>query len=374
MPAPQKLPSPADVPVSGITRRITILDVARRAGLSRSATAYALRDDHNASKATRERVQRIAQELGYRPDPVLSQLMSHLHSGQPKGYAGKIAFINPDPKRDFARTRPALHAIFKDATSRARVLGYELEEFWLHEPGRCPQRLARILLARNIRGIILSGVETRGTVLDFPWEQFASVRLGYSVREPALTRVVPHHYQNTMLALQQVWAAGYRRPGLLTLRRQDDAMVRLHIAAFLAYQDTLPPESRAGLMSGDSMEPEKIRAWFDEQRPDVILTTNYPARLHFAEAGIRVPQDVALVSLLRWDEQAGMAGVRPRVERLGTVAVNLLVSKLQHDERGIPDHCITVEMEGSWTEGPSMPRPAKTTKSAAKAKSRRPLR
>ena len=132
-------------------------------------------------------------------------------------------------------------------------------------------------------------------------------------------------------------------------------MVRLHVAAFMAFQEELPPENRVALMNSATMTPEKIRAWFDEQKPDVILTTNYPAKIHLAEAGIRVPRDAALVSLLRWDEEAGIAGVRPGFERLGAVAINQLVSLLQHDERGIPENCTTVELEGQWTNGASMP-------------------
>jgi DNA-binding LacI/PurR family transcriptional regulator len=173
--------------------------------------------------------------------------------------------------------------------------------------------------------------------------------------------------------MERVLAAGYRRPGLLTLKRQENSMVKLHIAAFLAYQNELAPENRVGLMNGDSMEGEAIRAWFDEHRPDVILTTNFPAQLHFEEAGIRVPQDVALVSLLRWDEQVGIAGVRPGFERLGTVAVNILVSMLQHDERGEPVDRTTVELEGRWVDGESMPlAQSRKPKARSVVKSRRP--
>jgi LacI family transcriptional regulator len=345
--------------------RVTIMDVARQAGLSRSGTAYALKDDPHVSKATRVRVQQIAAELGYRPDPMLSKLMAHLHAGRAKRYVGKIAFINPDPKSDFVQITPALTAFFADAKSRAAALGYETEEFWLHEPGRSPQRLARMLLARGIRGIVVGDMETRGRLPEFPWEHFAAVTVGYSVVQPILSRVVPHHYRNTVLAMERVLAAGYRRHGLLTLHRQEDAMVRLHVAAFMAFQEELPAESRVALMNSATMTPEKIRSWFDEQKPDVILTTNYPAKIHLKEAGIRVPQDVSLVSLLRWDEETGIAGVRPGFERLGTVAINQLVSLLQHDERGVPENCTTLELEGWWTDGTSMPgikRPSKKMK------------
>lgn len=119
---------------------------------------------------------------------------------------------------------------------------------------------------------------------------------------PPPPHVVPHHYRNTLLAMERVLGAGYRRPRLLTLHRQEDAMVRLHVAAFMAYQQKLAAGNRVRLMNSPQMTPASIRTWFDDQRPDVILTTNYPPNIHPRETGIRVPRDVALVSLLCWDE------------------------------------------------------------------------
>lgn len=338
---------------------INITELARHAGLSRSATAYALRNHPNSSQSTRERVQRLARELGYRPDPVLNKLMSRLRHKRETRYAGQLAFINPDEDRDYPVTTPAVRDFLNQAKARAREIGYQVEEFWLHEPGCSPRRLARILQSRGIEGIILGPKKRHGSVAMFPWADFSAVTMGYSVSEPALVRVVPHHYRNTLLAMERVLAAGYKRPGLLTLRSQEDAMVKLHVAAFLAQQQEMPPASRVELMNGDSMNPRLIRTWFQEQKPDVILTTNYPAWLHFAEAGIRIPEDVALVSVLRWDDEKGVAGVRPGMERLGLTAMNLLASQLQHDERGIPEDCTTVELEGRWVDDVSMPAPCR---------------
>lgn len=350
------MPRPVSPAPSRATAHVTIMDVARRAGLSRSATAYALRDDPNASKATRARVQKLAKEMGYRPDPVLSKMMAHLHAGRARRYLGKIAFLNPDPNPKFLRAIPAMNACFSDAAARAAALGYETEEFWLHEPGRTADRLARILRARGIRGIVVGAMEIRGPLPPFPWELFSAVTVGYSVASPSLPRVVPHHYRNTLLALERVAAAGYRRPGLLSLHRQENSMITLHAAAFMAYQMELPPAGRVAVLNSATMSPEHIRSWFDAEQPDVILTTNYPADEHLKEARLRVPKDVALVSLLRWDEKPGIAGVDPSFDRLGTEAINKLVSLLHHDQRGVPKNCTTLELEGLWVDGSSMPK------------------
>jgi DNA-binding LacI/PurR family transcriptional regulator len=55
---------PGTVPV----RRTTLADVAARAGVSVPLVSIVMRDAPGASAATRERVRRAAEELGYRPD------------------------------------------------------------------------------------------------------------------------------------------------------------------------------------------------------------------------------------------------------------------------------------------------------------------
>src|SRR3954470_4583453 len=49
-------------------RRLTLADVAAHAGVSVPLVSIVMRDVPGASPATRERVRRAADELGYRPD------------------------------------------------------------------------------------------------------------------------------------------------------------------------------------------------------------------------------------------------------------------------------------------------------------------
>src|ERR671927_1257591 len=53
---------------SAASRRPTLADVAARAGVSTALVSIVMRDAPGASVATRERVRRAADELGYRPD------------------------------------------------------------------------------------------------------------------------------------------------------------------------------------------------------------------------------------------------------------------------------------------------------------------
>src|SRR5688500_3309706 len=71
-------PTVTPAPDLSSDQRPTLRMIAQRAGLSGSAVSMALRTHPRISAATRERVQRIARELGYRPDPDVAKLMNHL--------------------------------------------------------------------------------------------------------------------------------------------------------------------------------------------------------------------------------------------------------------------------------------------------------
>ena len=58
--------------------RVGLREVAAAAKVSVMTVSLALRDNPRISATTRERVKRLAAELGYHPDPELSRLMNHL--------------------------------------------------------------------------------------------------------------------------------------------------------------------------------------------------------------------------------------------------------------------------------------------------------
>lgn len=326
-------------------------EVAREAGVSKTAASYALRDDPNIAPETRARIRGVAEALGYRPDPLLAKLMAHLHAGGGRKYAGKLAFLNVHEERDYWRTTAALSDFRRSAEKRAAELGYQAEEFWLYEPGRTPRRLAQMLIARGIRGLVVGSTGRRGSVVEFPWAKFAAVTVGYSVERPALHRVVTHHYRNTRLALRKATEAGHTRVGLLVDRASEATMENLHLAAFLAYQEEIPAEDRVPVLwcEGGGRR-EALRAWCVAHRPQVILSTG-AGRRELEEAGLRVPQDVALTKLLLWDAADGVSGVRPGYDRLGAAAINLLAGQLQHDDYGVPADPKVVLVEGLWCDG-----------------------
>jgi DNA-binding LacI/PurR family transcriptional regulator len=54
--------------------RVTIKDIAERAGVSKTTVSFAFNEPSRLARQTRERVRTIAAEFGYSPDPVVRTL------------------------------------------------------------------------------------------------------------------------------------------------------------------------------------------------------------------------------------------------------------------------------------------------------------
>src|SRR4051812_24271306 len=88
------MPRPSPQP----KRRVGLRDIAGAANVSVMTVSLALRGNPRIPLPTRDRVKRLAQQLGYQPDPELSRLMKHLRvSRMTRGRVG-IALVDFYPE------------------------------------------------------------------------------------------------------------------------------------------------------------------------------------------------------------------------------------------------------------------------------------
>ena len=75
-------------------RRVTIYDIAEKVGVSHVAVALALRNDHRVSEKRRIEIQKVAAEMGYVPDPMLSALASYRSQIRPAKLQNALIWLN----------------------------------------------------------------------------------------------------------------------------------------------------------------------------------------------------------------------------------------------------------------------------------------
>lgn len=334
-------------------------DVARAAGLSRSAVSLALRRDPSIPEATRQRVEAAARKVGYRPNPMIGALMSELRGGR-KGNRKEtctIAFIDLNPKTAPGGRRVLHRLYFEGARRQARELGYEVVPFTLSEQPMTLKRLRQILRNRGIQGVILAPLNEAHAPLDIDWSPFSIASLSYTTKEH-FHLCTHHHYANMNLALQTLREKGYRRIGFCTSARWDDRVEGLYSAAYLHTQ--LVDRSLANLpvclIRKHAGFRKTFAAWLEEARPEVLISSfGFPFFDTFRELGVSVPGDLGFVSLSCLEQHKDFAGIYECPEDIGALALDSVSAQMQRNERGIPEKPKVILREGVWQDGSTLP-------------------
>lgn len=318
----------------------TLKHIARETGLAVSSVSYALRGAPNIPPETARRVREVAERLGYRRNARIGELMAQVRRGRGPDVRDLLALVWLETGAGRSYTRE----VAEGAKSRAEQRGYALQEFTLAEAGGRPRRLADILAARGIPGVVFAPVFLRSRVeLDWPWEQFAVAVIGTAEWPVALSRAAHHHYEAMRLALAGLARLGARRPAVWLHRAADERAHRGWQAAWLAYGPT-SARSRLWLTEGDR-EIEDIAAWLARTRADGVIVSDsgYTPRLR------ATGWDGVVVTLNRRTPR-DVPGIDQAYGVIAGHAVDLVVAQLQCNERDPPETPRALLFPGRWTE------------------------
>lgn len=332
----------------------TMQQIAEAAGVSRMAVSLALRNSPKISKATKERIHRIADELGYRPNPMVSALMTQLRHGREVRKPSVLAYVTAFPTEDGWRQPGPFVAFFEGAKLRAEALGYVLDEWWLRRPGMTEQRFGDILFTRDIHGLIFAPLPGAGGALSLDWPRFASSTIAYSVTSPAINRASNDQFGTITMALGELTRLGYGRIGLAITKENDERVRQQWSAGMLVYQQGIPAELRVPILLATTPFERAFAAWFGKHRPDAVLGLTEECVTLIEESGARVPDDVGFAHLTLTSSEHEWAGVNQNSELVGAAAVDLVDAQLRRNERGIPAQAKTVLVPGVWVPGPTV--------------------
>lgn len=336
---------------------VTTRDIAARAGVSNATVSLALRNHPRISPATRDRVQRVADELGYRPDPQIAKLMHHLRLNRRPGFQSTIAAITTIPE---SMELEYLHDIHQAAKSRAESLGYAFMLMRVPNGTKEKPALQRILSSRGVEGLLVLPLRTPTDIerwLD--WEQFAVVSATYSNTAPEFHRVVPHQFGNALRICQELTDLGYRRIGLVQATGQDLA-VHHGFSAAVTWQNLLGGSEMVNPLLYPGLDPEGVEEWFHKEKPDVILTSGAgDSHIIAQKLGLKIPGPVGF-AVMNWYGQQDLAGIDEHPSEIGSAAVDLLHTKIVNGSIGIPEVPTVSMVSGKWMPGPSVQKTVST--------------
>ena len=307
-----------------LSKRVTLADVARRAGLSVSAASMILngRPDTRLSQDAHDRVHTAAAELGYRPNVAARGLKTDkTHT---------IAFVS-----DLVATTRYASGLITGAIAAAEAAGHVM---MVLETGGEPKRETEAIgaaLDRQVDGFVFASMRARELFLpEIAFETPAVMLNATNARFPRA--VLPDEREGGRTAVEVLFGAGFH-DGIALLghsEKQEQGLFRsatvaeriAGIRGAMADHDAeFSSEASIWLWEPDGGYQATTKILRQRNRPAAILAMNdrlaFGAYQAIAEAGLRVPEDISIVS---FDNDELAAYLRPG---LTTVA-------LPHQEMG----------------------------------------
>ena len=357
------------------SRRTTLSDIARAAGVHVTTVSLAMRNHPRIPEATKTRIRQLAEKLGYVPDPMMRALISYRAQNRARRNPPTLPKLTNRKTRWGWKKITAHPDFYAGAESKAKQLGFKLDHFWLGEPGLTHERLNSIFRARGITGLIIASHGfALGDALKLDWSRYSAVKIDYYPHQPLLHNVTNNHCDIARLAMQRVMEAGYRRIGFVMHRGWDHAVDNYWTAGFLCEQQNLAEEDRIPAYIFPDAKPVDgwfneygmpgvvdsvhFERWLDKHRPEILLSKAEFVLPALKALKLRIPHDIAFADLFLDDSTGLVAGVRQNHTTVGELAVELLAGQLQHNKYGVPAIPTTTFVEGTWFDGASCPRVA----------------
>jgi DNA-binding LacI/PurR family transcriptional regulator len=336
--------------------RVTLRDVATRAGVSMMTVSNVVRGYRHVSPETRQRVQHAIDELGYRPNLSGRSLAT--------GRSRVLALAVPDLRR--AYFAELAHVFARVSTAR----GYRL---LLEETGGTPEgerSVLRDLEVGIVDGVVLHPQALTATALDGLARDTPLVFLGEDPRPPRADQVAIDNVAAAAEALTHLVGLGRRRIGFLghepgTPSRTSELRLEGYRRALERAGQPFDTSLLVARAEGDALGAEAaLGAALDAGLAvDGLLCRDDLAAVGALRAlrlrGISVPDDVAVIG---WDAielgastVPSLTSVAPDTRALGERALDVLLRRM--DDPATAGRQITVGHRIVFRESAPAPDP-----------------
>lgn len=330
--------------------------IAEQAGVSRAAVSMALRNHPRIPSSTRERIQKIAKEMGWKPNPLLAEAMSAIRAGQPPVDRVTLAWITTGPRRDDWQTSDFDVRCHAGAVERAENAGYRLETFWMGDANNNPDRLGDILYNRGIVGVLIAPLREPDN-LPMQWERFAAATVAHTLISPRLHSANDNHVAGMQVCVARLHACNRRRIGLALSAKLDHRVADLWSAGYLleTFEEGLA-DPKLLHRPEDVVDEANFIRWVKKAKPDAIIGTKRQIPAWLEKAGYNVPKDIAYAGLDLNSSNGETAGIFQDARAIGAGAIDMIAGQLLRHERGIPEKPKTSIIDGHWIQGATMPK------------------
>lgn len=322
--------------------QLTIEDIARLAGVSRSTVSRVLNGQPSVRQSVRERVQEVIADHGYTPQAAARQLVTQR--------TRTIGLILPDTASNVF-SNPIFALMGQGVSQVCTQQGYISMQF-MGQRSMETQMLFSLLRSRHFDGVVLISGE-----YEDPGPAFLEkagipyVRIGHDPRHDDSKWVDINNTEAARCAVEHLIQLGHRRIAMIKGLARDTSSMERYIGYQQALHDAGIPLDEELVMEGDWTAACGYRTTQHflsiEVPPTALFSSNDIMVAGVVRAahenGVRVPEDLAIVGFDDLDQTTmifpELTTIRQPCMEMGARAAQMLIEQLENGNTE-PEHVI----------------------------------
>ena len=318
-------------------KRVTLKDIAERAGVSTALVSYVMNGKDKEGKVGKDmaaRINQIAEELNFKPHHIARSLRS--------GKSHTLGLVIADISNPFFAN------IARVVENEARSFGYTVIYGSSDEDPQKSSDLINVLLNRSVDGFIIVVTEnSQAKILELLEDKVPFVLLDRFLSDVVTDYVSTDNYRASYDACNHLYEMGYRQIGMIAYE-SDLPHMKDRIRG---YEDAL---SEQGVVRVDNHLQKvrvkevavKTRIAIDlmlagEEPVDAIIFCTYSLAVnglkYINELGLTIPDDLGVVSFGQAElfdlYQCPITYVMQQMDQLGKKAVQILIDNINNTDR-----------------------------------------
>jgi LacI family transcriptional regulator len=321
---------------------LTLEDVAKRAGVSRSTVSRVINDHPNVSEAVRKRVLKVIQKTGYHPHAAARTLASQR--------SWMIGLVLPHSVSQFF-TDPYYLYLTKGIAQACNQYNYTLAYFLVGTRADEEKIFPRVSRKGLLDGVLVQSghhgdQQIIGDLID---AKMPMVVAGRPFRSDNVSYIDIDNTKASFNAVSHLIRLGHQRIGTIAGPQSSTVGLDRMEGYLKALTERGQPINKALITQGDFTEAGGYSAMqrLLSAKPDAVFAASdamaIGAMRAVREAGLRTPDDVAFVGFDDLPTAAladvQLTTVRQPVEQFGVRAVELLIEQIENGIKS-PRHII----------------------------------
>jgi LacI family transcriptional regulator len=312
---------------------LTLEDIARLSGVSRSTVSRVINKDPNVKEQTRDRVMNVVQSINFQPNQAARGLAA--------GRTGVIGLVIPTGV-SVLFSDPYFPLVIQGVAAATNASDYSVM-LWLAEPEYERKTIQQILYSGLIDGVIVSSMMIDDPLLDRLSDgNQPFITIGRHPNNEKINYIDVDNRSGAYQAVMYLLLTGRRRVATITgpsnavsgIDRYQGYLDALHDRGIAPNNDLVAE----GLFSDASgyLAMKRLLPF----RPDAVFVASdamaFAAMRAIQEAGLSIPDDIAVVGFDDIPSAATsnppLTTIRQPIVRTGNLAAELLIDMIEYPE------------------------------------------